>query len=315
MAWIDAVVVSRTTEAAGIAVFELATANGANFPIYTAGAHIDVLLDPPGLVRQYSLCDPPGGDRYRLAVLNEPNSRGGSQAMHGLAEGDKLRISEPRNRFALVAAERHLLFAGGIGITPLLSMARTLDAHGGDYVLHYCARSRANAAFVSELEDHPRVVLHFDDGDPGQLLNIDSVLGVPSPDTAVYVCGPNGFMDHVLGRAEALGWPSSVLHKERFTASVTDLDSEPSAAFTVRLASTGDEYLIPEDRTVLDVLRDSGLDVPASCEMGICGTCITRVLAGEPDHRDDVLTPEERDEGLFTPCISRARSAVLEVEM
>lgn len=310
----DAVVVSRTAATPSIATFDLAPAGDETFPAYTAGAHIDVLTGEEGLVRQYSLCGLPGSGHYRLAVLNDPNSRGGSRAMHALKEGDRLRISAPRNRFPLVAARRHLLFAGGIGITPLLAMAKTLASEGVDYTLHYCARSRTEAAFVSELVDDSRVAFHFDDTEPG-LLDLADVLGRPTPDTAVYICGPGGFMDYVLDRAEAMGWPPSALHKERFTSSVADPDLEETEAFTVRLASSGAEYLVPEDRSVLDVLLDNGVDAPSSCQQGICGECIVKVLSGEPDHRDDVLTEDEKADGLFTTCSSRALSQTLELDM
>ncbi|WP_055553523.1 PDR/VanB family oxidoreductase [Streptomyces sp. NBRC 110028] len=316
--WTDVVVVNRHDAAPRIAVFDLARVDGGELWEYEPGAHVDVQVGETGLVRQYSLCGPSGARKqYRLAVLHDPASRGGSQAMHALAEGDTLRIAAPRNRFGLAHARRHLLLAGGIGITPLLSMAQTLDATGGDYHLHYCARSRAEAAFVPELENHPRVTLHFDDQDPDQLLDLESDMGKPAPDTAVYLCGPGGFMDYVLGRAAELGWPASALHKERFSAAVpaAEPDGGEGDGFTVRLSSTGAEYPVPEDRSVLDVLLANGVHAPNSCGQGICGECIVRVRAGEPDHRDDVLTDDERAEGLFTPCSSRSRSPILELEL
>ncbi|HET6857593.1 MAG TPA: PDR/VanB family oxidoreductase [Streptomyces sp.] len=314
--WMDAVVASRAAATANIAVFDLVPADGETpFPAYTAGAHIDVLLEGEGLTRQYSLCGPLGAGHYRLAVLNDPDSRGGSRAMHTLKAGDRLRISAPRNRFPLAAARRHLLFAGGIGITPLLAMVGYLDGQGGDYALHYCARRRTDAAFVSELADNPRVVFHFNDEAPGQRPDVDSWLGAPAPDTAVYVCGPGGFMDHVLARASATGWPPAALHMERFAAGAANPDAAGPGAFTVRLASTGAEYQIPADRSALDVLLENGVDAPSSCRQGICGECVVRVVAGEPDHRDDVLSPDEQADGLFAPCTSRARSQLLELDM
>ncbi|MFI1052892.1 PDR/VanB family oxidoreductase [Streptomyces griseoruber] len=321
--WTDAVVVARYEATPRIAVFDLARADGDELWEYEPGAHIDVQV-ATGLVRQYSLCGPPGvRKQYRIAVLDDPVSRGGSRAMHALAEGDTLRIAAPRNRFGLAPGRRHVLLAGGIGITPLLSMAQSLDATGGDYHLHYCARSRSEAAFLADLENHPRVTLHFDDQGPEQRLDLGSDLGDPAPGTAVYVCGPGGFMDYVLGRAAELGWPASALHKERFSASPAaaggggggESGGGGEGGFTVRLSSTGAEYLVPEDRSVLDVLLANGVEAPNSCGQGICGECIVRVCAGEPDHRDDVLTDEERAEGLFTPCSSRSKSPILELEL
>lgn len=212
------------------------------------------------------------------------------------------------------------MFAGGIGITPLLAMVKALDFDGGDYRLHYSARSLADAAFVSELAGNPRVVLHVGDGHQDQLLDADAALSTPSSDTAVYVCGPVGFMDHVLERAEKLGWPADALHKERFAgATVANGVASPgtvdSGTFTVRLASTGAEYEVPDGRTVLEVLLENGVDAPYSCQQGICGECIVKVLAGEPDHRDDVLSQEEQAEGLFTTCSSRSASPVLELDL
>jgi vanillate monooxygenase ferredoxin subunit len=316
MTWREAVVVSRSLATPDIAVIDLAPADATRFPAYTAGAHIDVLIGS-GLVRQYSLCGPPESGSYRVAVLNEPSSRGGSRAMHALQVGDRLRISAPRNRFPLVMARRHRLFAGGIGVTPLLAMVRQLEHEGGDYALHYCARSRTRAAFITEMEHYPWVIFHFDDGDTGQLLDIDRDLGDPQPDAAVYVCGPAGFMDYVLGKAEALGWPPAALHKERFSNGLTATEpgTARSGGFTVRLASTGGEYLVPDGRSVLDVLLDNGVDAPYSCQQGICGECVVRVLAGDPDHRDDVLTDAERAAGMFTTCSSRALSPILELDL
>ncbi|MEH0580564.1 MULTISPECIES: PDR/VanB family oxidoreductase [Streptomyces] len=317
-AWTDVVVVGRHDATPRIAVFDLARADGGELWEYEPGAHVDVSVGEAGLVRQYSLCGPPGlRKQYRIAVLHDAASRGGSRAMHSLAEGDTLRIAPPRNRFGLTSARRHLLLAGGIGITPLLSMAQTLDATGGDYQLHYCARSRSDAAFVAELENHPRVTLHFDDQAPEQLLDLGRDVGEPVPGAAVYVCGPGGFMDHVLGRAAELGWPASALHKERFSASpaAAEPDGGGEGGFTVRLSSTGAEYPIPEDQSVLDVLLANGVEAPYSCGQGICGECIVRVRAGDPDHRDDILTDDERAQGLFTPCSSRSRSPILELEL
>lgn len=316
--WLDTIVVARHDATARIVVLDLVRPDAAEFPEFEAGAHVDVLVDDAaGLVRQYSLCGPPHDlVRYRLAVLAEPASRGGSVGMHRLREGDRLKISRPRNRFGVSdRARRHLLFAGGIGVTPLLAMAHALDAEGAPYELHYCTRSRADSAFVEELESHPRVRLHFDDGPEGQRLSIAADLGRPDPDTAVYVCGPGGFMDFVISSALRAGWPAEAIHKERFAPVESAEAHKAGGAFTVRLAKTGGEYEVKEGESVLDVLLAGGIDAPYSCQQGICGECIVRVLAGAPDHRDDILTDRERADGMFTTCSSRALSPILELDL
>lgn len=205
---IDAVVVSRNDEAQGICSFELAAADGSLLPPFSAGAHIDVHL-PDGLVRQYSLCNhPEERHRYLIGVLNDPASRGGSRSLHEQVQaGARLRISAPRNLFPLAeGAQRSLLFAGGIGITPILCMAEHLSYSGHDFELHYCARSSERAAFVERIRNAPfadRMFVHFDE-QPETALDIAQVLGNPQEDVHLYVCGPGGFMQHVL--ASARGW-------------------------------------------------------------------------------------------------------------
>ncbi|MEW2403400.1 PDR/VanB family oxidoreductase [Streptomyces sp. NPDC046862] len=316
--WLDTIVVARYDATARIMVVDLISPEGAHLPEFAAGAHVDVLVDSAaGLVRQYSLCGPPyDRTRYRLAVLAETASRGGSLGMHRLRAGDRLRISRPRNRFGVSdRARRHLLVAGGIGVTPLLAMAHALHVTGAEYELHYCARSRADAAFLDELERDPRVRLHFDDGPDDQRLSIAADLGPPDPDTALYVCGPGGFMDYVISSALGAGWLAEAIHKERFAPVESAEAHKAGGNFTVRLAKTGGEYEIEEGESVLDVLLASGVDAPYSCRQGICGECIVRVLAGEPDHRDDILTDRERAEGMFTTCSSRALSPILELDL
>ncbi|WP_030437471.1 PDR/VanB family oxidoreductase [Actinoplanes subtropicus] len=315
--WLDTVVDDRRDATGRIVVLDLVSPGDAELPEFAAGAHVDVLVDgAAGLVRQYSLCGPPHDrSRYRLAVLAETASRGGSLAMHRLRKGDRLRISPPRNRFGVAAeARRHLLLAGGIGVTPLLAMAHALDAGSAEYEFHYCARSRAEAAFLDELEHHPRVRLHVDDGPAEQRFD-PAAIGRPDPGTAIYVCGPAGFMDFVISSARTAGWPAEAIHKERF-APVDDVAAHTvGGAFTVRLASTGAEYEVAGGESVLDVLLAHDVDAPYSCQQGICGECVVRVLAGEPDHRDDVLTDRERADGLFTTCSSRALSPILELDL
>lgn len=313
---LKAVIVDRLMTTDRVVVLDLEAADGSAFPTYEAGAHIDVLLDRADLdstlVRQYSLVGTPGEPhRYRIAVLRDDNSRGGSLAVHDLQVGQIVEISSPRNNFRLAPARHHRLFAGGIGITPILSMAHELDAAGGDYTLHYSARTAADVSFAELLATNPRVVIHLDDR--GNVLDLPTDLGAPEPDTAVYVCGPGPFIDFVLDGAAALGWPDDALHKERFAASTAI--TEPGTGFSVKLATSNAEFQVGEDETILEVLERNGIEAPSSCQQGICGECVVKVLSGEPDHRDDILSDREHAEGLFTPCCSRANSATLELDL
>jgi vanillate O-demethylase ferredoxin subunit len=298
---------------------ELVSANGAALPAFTAGAHIDVHL-PGGLVRQYSLCNPPGETgRYEIGVLRDAQSRGGSSAVHdAVHEGDVIGISAPRNHFPLAAdAAQHLLLGGGIGITPLLAMAEQLSQQGSSFELHHCTRTLERTAFVDRLSAAPyaaRVHHHFDDGAAGQLLDIAALLKQAAPGTHLYVCGPQGFMDAVLGTARAQGWPEARLHFEFFSAAPADTSGDGS--FELEVASSGRVIVVQPDQTALQALQDAGLDIPMSCEQGVCGTCLTGVKAGTPEHRDHYLTPEEQAANdQFLPCCSRARSARLVLDL
>ncbi|MCS0630171.1 PDR/VanB family oxidoreductase [Telluria mixta] len=311
-------VARKTREAEGICSYELVRADGAPLPSFAAGAHVDVHL-PNGLVRQYSLCNAPGEThRYVIAVLRDAASRGGSQAMHDDVDaGTVLTIGAPKNHFPLVDAARSLLLAGGIGVTPILAMSETLADNGAAFEMHYCARAPERAAFVERLGASRfagQVHLHYDSGAEDQRLDLAALLAAPAPDTHLYVCGPQGFIDHVLDSARAHGWPAPQLHAEYFGAAAVDTgDDRP---FDVQLASSGKVVTIPAGRTVLKVLAEQGVDIPYSCEEGVCGTCLTRVLAGEPDHRDLYLTDEERAANdQFAPCCSRARSPLLVLDL
>jgi vanillate O-demethylase ferredoxin subunit len=313
-------VARKTPVAEGICAFELVPEGEAALPAFTAGAHIDVHL-PGGLVRQYSLCNAPGEThRYLIGVLREPASRGGSSALHDAVQaGQPLSISAPRNHFALAEGAPHsLLLAGGIGITPLLAMAERLWAQGERFALHYAARSRARAAFLDRLASAPyaaQVALHFDDEAPAQRLDLPQLLAAASGDTQLYVCGPKGFIDAVLAQARAAGWPESRLHWEFFAndaGGVRDSDE----AFEVELASTGQVVTVPRGCSIVQALGQCGIDVMTSCEQGVCGTCLTRVKAGQPDHRDAYLTPDEQaanDQMLL--CCSRAKTPRLVLEL
>ena len=312
-------VARRTIEAEGICSFELVGTDGAPLPSFSAGSHVDVEL-PGGLTRQYSLCnDPTETHRYLIAVLRDAASRGGSAAMHdAVKEGDVLTISTPKNHFALAHdARSHLLLAGGIGITPLLCMAERLANVGAAFEMHYCTRSPARTAFVGRIAASPfagRVQHHFDDGPAAQRLDIAALLAAPPAGRHLYVCGPKGFMDAVLATARAQGWPEAQLHYEFFAAEVAPQAGDGS--FEVKLASSGRIVVVPADRTIVQALAEAGVSVATSCEQGVCGTCLTRVIDGEPDHRDAYLTDEERCRNdRFLPCCSRASSARLVLDL
>lgn len=306
-------------EAEDVVSLRLSPVSG-TLPIWKAGAHIDVHL-PNGLVRQYSLCNHPSEENiYRIAVLLEPFSRGGSAAMHTLVRpGDELYISPPRNLFALSgAAPFYLLMAGGIGITPLISMADTLSARGSAFAMHYAVRSQARMAFRHRLATSPyahQVHVYQSDASGHRRLNIRDVLHAAPTGTHLYLCGPQRFMDAVLETAGTLGWPSEHIHAERFT-----LQATPSRcgerAFDLELARSGRVIRVAPHQTVLQALMANGIDVPTSCEQGICGTCMTRVVSGVPDHRDQYLTLEEQAANdCFLPCCSRSLSPRLVLDL
>ena len=312
-------VVRKTAEALDICTFELADPLGNALPQFGAGSHIDVRVRD-GPVRQYSLCnDPKETHRYMIGVLRTPDSRGGSRAMHDdVQEGDRLEIGEPKNHFPLAhSAKRSLLVAGGIGVTPILCMAERLANIGAEFEMHYCTRSEERTAFLERIRRSAfagRVSFHFDDGPPAQRLDVIEVLGCPDPDTHLYVCGPTGFMDFVIGAAAARGWSEHHVHREYFSAPLrkTDQDRE----FAVKIASTGKVYQVARDETVIATLARHGIAIPTSCEQGVCGTCITRVIEGEPEHRDLFQTEEERARNdQFTPCCSRAKGEMLVIDL
>ncbi len=311
-------VVRKTREAEDIAGFELARDDGTALPAFGAGSHIDVQV-PGGSTRQYSLCnDSSERHRYRIAVLRDPASRGGSVAMHErVHEGDVLHISQPRNHFPLHQANRTLLFAGGIGVTPLLCMAQRLAAIGAHFTLHYCTRSPERTAFRAEIGASvfaDRVHFHHDCGAPSQQLDLDKALANPDGGTHLYVCGPTGFIGHVAGAAKAGGWHADQIHVEHFGAAPQD--GAADTAFEVRVASSGKTCTVAPGQSVVQALQAHGVELLTSCERGVCGTCITRVLEGEPDHRDMYFTAEERAKNdRFTPCCSRARSQVLVLDL
>jgi vanillate O-demethylase ferredoxin subunit len=312
------VVAKRVEETEDILSVELTRPEGGELPPFDAGAHVDVHVRD-GLVRQYSLCNSPAErHRYRLGILKAQESRGGSSHLHmHLAEGTRLEIGRPRNVFRLREDTRYaLLIAGGIGITPLLSMAYRLHAIGTPFELHYCVKSRDKAAFRVELAAcpfHSRVVLHCDDGPPQQRLGPEVFADRDAAD--VYLCGPDGFMDWVTKTAVETGLSPERIHSERFAASGAK-DTSGTASFTVTAARSGITVTVDGTTTILDAFRNRGVDIPVSCEQGICGTCLTRVVEGVPDHHDLYQTDSEKAANThMTPCCSRSKSAVLVLDL
>jgi vanillate O-demethylase ferredoxin subunit len=287
---------------------ELVAAGGGPLPAFTAGAHIDVALGN-GETRSYSLLNPPTEtERYAIAVLRETDSRGGSTFVHDeLREGDVLESSDPTNNFSLnEAGERHILIAGGIGITPLMSMSRRLAARGAEFTLHYCAKSRAEAAFIDELEaaHGQQLVTHFDGGDISRGLAVATLLKERPAAGHVYVCGPSGLIRAV--REAAAHWPKGTVHYELFRGSEADIAPRSGDhAFDVVLKRAGKTLHVPADRSILQTLAAAGIKIKTLCKEGVCGTCRVGLVEGRADHRDEVLTDEEREKNIQV-CVSRA---------
>lgn len=296
-----------------VVALELGALPGTSLPPFEAGAHIDVHIGPQ-IVRPYSLCnDPADPDRYRLAVLHDANSRGGSKVIcTQWAAGLHVHISEPRNLFPLApTAGRSVLIGGGIGITPLIAMAYSLAARGEALELHYCARDEAKAPFLTELSASPFATSVRSHLSSLRRFDLPVDVGAPAPADHLYVCGPEPFMDHVIEEARAIGWSDAQIHFEYFDAAI-DVSGEP---FKVKIGD-GTEFEIPAGRSIADVLIEAGLDIEISCEKGICGSCITDVLDGLPDHRDHYLTEEEREANeCMALCCSRAFTPLLRLDL
>lgn len=311
-------VANSRQETADITSYELVAENETILPAFTAGAHIDVLLEN-GITRQYSLCNSSADrSRYVIAVLRDPNSRGGSQFIHqSLRCGDTLVIGQPRNLFPLdYSAEHTVLFAGGIGVTPILSMAEELHRLGKSFEMHYSTRSKESTAFyeyIKKTEFQHKVIFHFDD-QPHTHLDFPSALQVGQQGRHIYVCGPSGFIQYVLDIAAANCWSDKNLHREYFNAAITSTGA--NEVFAIRIASTGAVFEVEAHESIVDVLQRNEVFVPVSCSEGVCGTCITRVLEGMPDHRDVFLTCSEREANdQFTPCCSRSKSPLLVLDL
>jgi tetrachlorobenzoquinone reductase len=269
--------------------------DGGKLPPYQPGAHIDIHL-PNGITRQFSLVNPdPDPESYVVAIKLDPASRGGSRYVFDkLKAGDTLKISAPRNNFPLVGdAEHVVLFAGGIGITPIWCMVQELAAQNRSWRLYYSCRSRADMAFLATLETFApqAVTLHFDDEADGKFLDLAGAIGAAPANAHFYCCGPNPMLKAF--EAAAASRPRHNVHVEYFTPK-EEAGEVKLGGFWVELARSGEEYFIPEGRKVLEVLFEAGVDVDYSCELGICGECVTRVISGKPVHHDSVLSEEEQ---------------------
>lgn len=306
-------VVSVAHPADDVMTFDLQEADGRSLSSFAPGAHIDVQI-PGGPVRQYSLCGKAvASGPYTIAVKKESGSRGGSSGMHERIEvGAVLSIGGPRNHFPLAPGRHPSLFiAGGIGITPITAMISALHEDQQDWMLHYCARSEKHAAFYAELTklSPERVKTYFSEK---PILDVAALINQQAPDTHIYCCGPKALMNAV---AEATStWPREQVHFEWFIA--PDIETAPNTAFEIELARSKMVLTVPPDQTILQVLRDNGFDIQSACEEGICGTCETAVLAGEVEHRDALLSAEERAENkTMMVCVSRAKGSRIVLDL
>lgn len=299
--------------------FELAHPMGRRLPGYRAGAHIDVHM-PGGFTRQYSLAHDAGAEdgaaSYLIGVKREPASRGGSHSMHmRVREGDLLPVSTPRNTFPIrEEARHHILLAGGIGMTPLLAMAQALARTGADFRLYLFVRSEEHLAFADALRDPAmasRLRVHFDDGDASRKINLRQLLAVRQPGTHLYVCGPAGFMQAV--RHAAAHWPDDVVHTEYFAAPANAAGGT-GRPFVLQLKRRGITVPVAGDQTAVDALHDFGIDVPVSCEQGLCGTCVVDADGEGAEHRDFCLTRGERVKKVAL-CCSRAKGDTLAIDL
>ncbi|MFM0205382.1 PDR/VanB family oxidoreductase [Paraburkholderia fungorum] len=294
----------------------LVAADGKPLPAFSAGAHIGLQVPIDGRTqrRAYSLVNAPDHTgHYEIAVQLEAASSGGSHWVHQLETGAEIDVSPPRNDFPLdPAAHSALLIAGGIGITPILAMARALQVAGTEYELHYAAREAAFMAYRDEVAMLPGATCWLDGGDPRQGIRLATTIGAPQAGQHLYVCGPRPLIEAVLSHAKALGWPDTQVHSEMFAA---NQDSASEHAFEVMLKASGLTLPVPAGKTILDVMIDAGLDPLFDCRRGDCGVCTTQVLDGTPDHRDICLSSDDRARGDFCPCVSRAASPLLVLDL
>jgi ferredoxin-NADP reductase len=308
------VVHARRQPADGIVALELRDPAGADLPAWSPGAHIDLVM-AGGLIRQYSLCGDPADRRtWRIAVLREPAGRGGSAVVHDeLHPGARVTVRGPRNHFPFEPAARCLFLAGGIGITPIIPMLTAAERAGTQWKLVYGGRTSASMAFADDLRDTYGDRIELRPQDEHGLLDLAAVLGEPREDTLVYCCGPAPLLDAV--ERQCTTWPSGALRVERFSPKETG-DPVRAESFEVELASSGLTLVVAPDRSVLDTVLEAGVQVLSSCQEGTCGTCETAVLDGTVDHRDSLLTEEEKAAGdTMLICVSRAACPKLVLDL
>ncbi len=300
--------------------FRLVPSSG-SLPGFQPGAHIRIAL-PGGGDRAYSLInfDPQAEiseniAEYCIAVRLEEESTGGSAFMHGISEGTELSISTPRNDFALVSGNaRVAMYGGGIGITPITAMVTELRRSDREFELHYCGRSRGTLAFIDELRElaGERLTEHYDD-EPETALDLSASVGAMSLETQIYVCGPKGMIEAVKNAAKARGFAESNVHFELFTNQAAATSGD---AFEIELASTGEVLPVPAGKSIIEVLEEAGHDVLYDCQRGDCGICQTEVISGVPDHRDVVLSDEEKKSGkVMQICVSRSKTPRLVLDL
>lgn len=292
----------------------LTNSNGNPLPDFTPGAHVELQI--PGercQHRAYSLVNLPGSGHYEIAVQLEESGSGGSRWVHGLQVNAEITVEAPKNHFSLMStADDHLLIAGGIGITPILGMARSLREADRPFTVHYAGRDPRRMAYLEEVQALPGASCWISGGEHGQRMPLMQILADPSPGRHLYVCGPKGLIANVLESASDLGWAAHQLHSELFAGS---LGSGLESSFEVELRNSGVTLQVPAGKSLLEVMLEANLDPMFDCRRGDCGVCVAQVLEGEAEHRDICLSERERASGSFCTCVSRASGTRLVLDL
>jgi len=312
-------VIKTQYDTTNIATFDLADPNRNALPAFSAGAHIDIWISEDEC-RQYSLCgSPDDAYTYRIGVQREDEGSGGSIWVHDhLRVGEIIEVSSPRNLFPLADdAGSHILLAGGIGVTPLIAMIHELEERSAPYEMHFCSRSADRTPFLEFLTpriEAGRVHIHHDEGDPAAGLDIAALLHDQPSGAHLYYCGPAGFMS--AAKDASSHWAKGTVHFEYFSSPEDDManDDAVNVPFQVKLKDSGEIFDVPADQTIVEVLRANGIPVDTQCEDGFCATCMTRYVAGEPEHRDSVLDDDDRSQFVLI-CCARSKTPLLELDL